>query len=406
MTTYSKIAGVKAKPFPEKFVLQIKLLLWKRYQESTKSRWELLKVLMPSWLFFTLLILLYEGFGFFAAGGLEPFLVPLAFWVFMQRIVVQIMHEKSSRLQESMRMMGLSDVAYWTGYFLSDGVILGFIMSFTCAIFSSGGLFNNANFGVILGMLLCFCISAVPFAFFLSAFFDTPQTSGQATLAILIGELLLLVCYFSLACVPFPSILTLLLTLTHCATLTHTGFYVIYIAMFTADNLTIAYKAAQVICCLFPPFALQIGCGSFLKSYNGIPTSEICGIMVADIFIYSLLGWYFSQVWPTKVGVARPWYFVFLRSYWFPNSGHNQACLTDVKVGASDMLEDGNTAGIPAEEVNEALLGAPTVAVNKLKKTYGSTTVVNDLSFNMYENQIFALLGHNGAGKVSHRLPH
>ena len=188
MTIYSKIAGVKAKSFPEKFLLQIKLLLWKRYQESTKSKWELLKVLVPSWLFFTLLILLYEGFGFFAAGGLEPFLVPLAFWVFVQRIVVQIMHEKSSRLQESMRMMGLSDIAYWSGYFLSDGVILGFVMSFTCAIFSSGGLFNNANFGVILGMLLCFCISVVPFAFFLSAFFDTHQTSGQATLAILIGK--------------------------------------------------------------------------------------------------------------------------------------------------------------------------------------------------------------------------
>jgi ABC-type multidrug transport system ATPase subunit len=27
--------------------------------------------------------------------------------------------------------------------------------------------------------------------------------------------------------------------------------------------------------------------------------------------------------------------------------------------------------------------------------------VVDHLSFDMYENQIFALLGHNGAGKVS-----
>jgi hypothetical protein len=108
--------------------------------------------------------------------------------VFVQRIVVQIMHEKSSRLQESMRMMGLSDIAYYAGYFLSDGAILGFIMSFSCAIISTGGLFNEANFGVILGMLLVFCLSTVPFAFFISAFFDTPQTSGQATLAILVGK--------------------------------------------------------------------------------------------------------------------------------------------------------------------------------------------------------------------------
>jgi hypothetical protein len=191
MNKISKV-DIKTKPLLEKLAFQVQLLLWKRFQESTKSRWELLKVLLPAWLFWTLLIVLYENFDFFAAGGLEPLFVPIAFWVFVQRIVVQIMHEKSTRLQESMRMMGLSDVAYWTAYFISDGVILGFIMSFTCAIMSTGGLFNEANFGTILGLLFVFCLSAVPFAFFLTAFFDTPQTSGQATLAVLVGEFLLL----------------------------------------------------------------------------------------------------------------------------------------------------------------------------------------------------------------------
>jgi hypothetical protein len=180
-------SSITAKSWAEKIAFQIQLLLWKRFLESTKSKWELLKVLLPAWLFFTLLIILYENFDFFAAGGLEPLFVPIAFWVFVQRIVVQIMHEKSTRLQESMRMMGLSDVAYYAAYFLSDGVILGFIMSFTCVIMSTGGLFNEANFGVILGLLFVFCLSAVPFAFFLTAFFDTPQTSGQATLAVLVG---------------------------------------------------------------------------------------------------------------------------------------------------------------------------------------------------------------------------
>jgi hypothetical protein len=188
MTKISKV-DIKTKPLYEKLAFQVQLLLWKRFQESTKSKWELLKVLLPAWLFWTLLIVLYENFDFFAAGGLEPLFVPIAFWVFVQRIVVQIMHEKSTRLQESMRMMGLSDVAYWVAYFISDGVILGFIMSFTCAIMSTGGLFNEANFGTILGLLFVFCLSAVPFGFFLTAFFDTPQTSGQATLAVLVGKM-------------------------------------------------------------------------------------------------------------------------------------------------------------------------------------------------------------------------
>jgi hypothetical protein len=176
--------------FASKLVFQIKLLMWKRYLESTKSKWDLMKVILPAVMFFVLLILLYSVFDFFAAGGLEPFLVPLAFWIYIQRLVVQIMFEKSSRLQESMRMMGLSDVAYWTSYFISDGIILGFVLSFLCTLFTVGGLFNEANFGTILGLLFVFCLSAVPFAFFICSFFDTPQTSGQATLGALFGTLL------------------------------------------------------------------------------------------------------------------------------------------------------------------------------------------------------------------------
>eukprot|EP01032_Pedospumella_encystans_P029611 gene29611-33436_t len=168
-----------------KLFFQIKLLLWKRYLESTKSKWDLLKVILPAVLFFAFALLIYSVFEFVAAGGIEEFLVPLAFWIYMQRIVVQIMFEKSSRLQESMRMMGLSDVAYWTSYIISEGVILGFLLSFTLSIISAGGLFNDGNFGAVLGYLFVFCLSAVPFCFFICAFFDTPQTSGQATLGLL-----------------------------------------------------------------------------------------------------------------------------------------------------------------------------------------------------------------------------
>jgi hypothetical protein len=173
------------------------------------------------------------------------------------------------------------------------------------------------------------------------------------------------------------------------------GFFVIYIVVFTVDSATIPYKSAQIICCLIPPIGLQIGAGAFLKSYGGIDISAICGILFADIFIYTALAWYFSQVWWSKVGVPKPWYFPLLSSYWFPKKA---------SPGETELhpitLEDAAPT-IPTEKVNERLLGAPTVVVNKLRKTFGQQVSVNDLSFSMYENQIFALLGHNGAGKVS-----
>jgi hypothetical protein len=182
--------SIKSQSYFGKVLFQIQLLIWKRWKESTKSKWDLIKVLLPAMMFFSLLLLIYAVFdGLFFPDGAEPFIIPLAFWIFMQRLVVQIMYEKSNRLQESMRMMGLSDVAYWTSYFISEGVILGFILSFVCALFSTGGLFNDANFGVLLGLFFTFCLSAVPFCFFITAFFDTTQSSGQAILAILIGKI-------------------------------------------------------------------------------------------------------------------------------------------------------------------------------------------------------------------------
>lgn len=178
----------------------------------------------------------------------------------------------------------------------------------------------------------------------------------------------------------------------------------VYVVVFLTNTYSIGYKDAQVICCLFPPIALQIASGSFLKSYDGIPVSSICGIMVADIFIYSVLTWYFSQVWPSKLGVKRPFYFPLLPSYWKQNVVNRKKIGDQVSsLAESDLinLEMGSERGENTEAANEQLLGRPVVIVKNLKKTFGNYTAVNNLSFKMYENQIFCLLGHNGAGKVS-----
>jgi len=161
----------------------------------------------------SLLILLYSQISLFYPGGIEEFFVPIGYWIFVQKIVVQIMGEKSSRIQESIRMMGMLDSSYWLSYFISDGVLIGFTMSFIACLFTTYGLFNDGNFGEILGILFCFSMSAAPLAFTITAFFDTPQTAGLATLASLLA------------------------------------MYVVYIA---ADVST-ASVSSQGLVCLFPP---------------------------------------------------------------------------------------------------------------------------------------------------------
>jgi ATP-binding cassette, subfamily A (ABC1), member 5 len=102
------------------------------------------------------------------------------------------------------------------------------------------------------------------------------------------------------------------------------------------------------------------------------------------------------------VGVPKPFYFIVQPSYWFPKKSHELEATATTSAISSAAEENGigSVKPIPNEPANESLLGPPAVVVNKLRKTFGQQVSVNDLSFKMYENQIFALLGHNGAGKV------
>ena len=55
------------------------------------------------------------------------------------------------------------------------------------------------------------------------------------------------------------------------------------IIVFMVDLNTIPLETAQSLCCLVPPIALQLGSRSFLKSYEGLPLSTICGILVRKL---------------------------------------------------------------------------------------------------------------------------
>lgn len=355
---------VKKVPVLSKIISQINLLLWKRRVEIFNQKWEAPKYLGIPGLFFVLMILLYEVFVNNYSGDIEEYFVPIAFWMFIQKNVVNIMFEKSTRLQESMRMMGLSDAAYWVSYFISDGLVLGFIVSMFCTILSTPGLFNEGNFGSIFAMLFLFCIASVPFGFFLCSFFDTPQTAGQATLGILLG------------------------------------LFVIYIAL----DLSSASIELQTFFSLIPPLALQIGCSTFKNSYEGLSLASICGLLFADSIIYSILAWYFSQVWPSKIGLPKSPLFFLQPSYWISPSRYDPKSIrpADIETVLPIQLnQEESNKTVPNEPVNSSIFGQPTVSIRGLRKTFDNQIAVNEIHFDMYPNQIFALLGHNGAGKTT-----
>lgn len=170
---------------------------------------------------------------------------------------------------------------------------------------------------------------------------------------------------------------------------------------------------------------------------------------------------YLGQVVPSEFGVRRPPWFLFLPSYWRPgveeatapagNEQADQVTPADYPKEAPDYAVSGparpndltvrrldategageakkretqakamaNRAGermdppSPSNTSNAACLprrrchssprlrqifGRPTVEVKALSKTFGSFRAVDHMSLELFEGQIYSLLGHNGAG--------
>eukprot|EP01091_Cochliopodium_minus_P007664 TRINITY_DN17556_c0_g1_i1.p1 TRINITY_DN17556_c0_g1~~TRINITY_DN17556_c0_g1_i1.p1 ORF type:complete len:456 (-),score=137.87 TRINITY_DN17556_c0_g1_i1:63-1430(-) len=109
-------------------------------------------------------------------------------------------------------------------------------------------------------------------------------------------------------------------------------------------------------------------------------------MMAVDLVLYAFLAWYLSNIFPGEYGTSKPFYFLFQKSFWFPPQE--------------------NAEKLPLLQRQEPLGSG--IEVQSLSKTYqknffckSSSDVIalDELSLNIEKNQIFGLLGHNGAGK-------
>jgi len=157
-----------------------------------------------------------------------------------------------------------------------------------------------------------------------------------------------------------------------------------------------------------------------------ITFQDTINMMFIDAIWLGALSWYLDKIWPSEFGTHKPWYFIFLPSYWKPCllsicwcfSSSNQP--TYEEFDKADESETGNSL---VEEVSAVLNSQKAskvcVDIRRLFKEFSTNTgkkvAVDNLSLTMYSGQITALLGrymsncfdfrlwkfsgHNGAGK-------
>lgn len=138
-----------------------------------------------------------------------------------------------------------------------------------------------------------------------------------------------------------------------------------------------------------------INFGNLFTHYEGIGFSfgEVLICMLIASAIHLLLMTYIELVFPGDVGISKPWYFPFMCFKSIKNRDKN-------KTISNESHFDSNVINMSDFEEEPKHL-QPKVRIQNLSKSFGSFKAVDNLSLNMYKDQIFVLLGPNGAGKTT-----
>jgi len=457
---------------PATFWYQLKVMLVKKHyvirKRSMGQNFQLFGLPLVALLLCFLLYVAFPrpGGKRTSSGFLELLFTPIALVMLMQALVVTVVAEKASRMLESMKIMSLRESVYWTAHTV-EAAVAGALVAFLVACLSSAtGLYRMGPWEDVFGLIFAFACGVSGLAFAVSSVFGTPQTAGQVALAIqgasIIVYLVVLKPDVKIPQDATASELRLWSLLPHVALELgvnsfrgppnegkharpnkfkrfvegcHTSNVQYSIGCNTTDSFDDDYHL-QVLYNETYENGTAWDSATYRKyyvytQYHGIPLSTIIGMLFIDAAVFSLLSWYLAQVIPsTEFGTTKPWYFLFLPSYWLGTEEEEDSSMktsasssritpeeegeasstienpllleesSDV-LAASSVVQAPSVAGSSSAAFEPTPIGAPppTVKLRHLRKTFGSFVAVDDLTLDMREGEVFSLLGHNGAGK-------
>uniref|UniRef100_A0A3P8W266 ATP binding cassette subfamily A member 12 n=1 Tax=Cynoglossus semilaevis TaxID=244447 RepID=A0A3P8W266_CYNSE len=320
-----------------------------------------------------------------------PFMLMLAWVLFVADFVKKLVHERELRLHEYMKMMGVNPISHFFAWFIECAAYLVLTIIVLTLVMTYGKILPNSD-GFLLFLYFCdYGLSVIAFSYLVSSFFDKTYIAGLS------GSLVYILCFF-----PF------------------------IIVMALEANLSFSLKS---FVSLFSPTCFSYA-SQYVSRYEsqgeGIHWSNsytspiagdtcsfgwLCWLILIDSILYFIIGAYVRMVFPGKYGIPYPWYFPFKSSFWAdlccikPKTKKSKGLFfTNIlqknqPVFSNDKEKGQNTLSFQAsEEFTELPVG---VVVRGLSKIYGDRAAVQDLNISFREGHVTSLLGHNGAGKTT-----
>uniref|UniRef100_A0A674F8L9 Cholesterol transporter ABCA5 n=1 Tax=Salmo trutta TaxID=8032 RepID=A0A674F8L9_SALTR len=293
----------------------------------------------------------------------------LAFTPFITFLIVNVAAEKEHRLKDTMTMMGLYDSAFWLSWGLLYAALVTTMSILMSIIATYTALFPNSDFIVIFLLIFLYGISSIFFSFMLTPLFKKPKFASTvgSMLTVVFGCLSL----FTVLMKDFPQPLVWVLCL-----LSPSAFS---IGIAQVTNLAVFTTLANGPHPLYAPLLMLVLDSTCLFISNDLPYS--C-ILCAGEF-----------------GMRRSLVYFMKPSYWSKRSKRY------VEVSSVYETEVNGAPGVDesVEPVSPEFRGKEAIRINNIRKVYKEkdsiVEALRGLTFDIYEGQITALLGHSGAGK-------
>ncbi|KDR09441.1 hypothetical protein L798_00662, partial [Zootermopsis nevadensis] len=282
--------------------------------------------------------------------------------------------------QELMKMMGLKSWMLWCGWMLN--AMLVNIVSVTIIVvlmkvpFGEVSVLQYSNGFLVWIFLLFYCAAGVTFCFAISSFFSRPTVAMSAGISLWILSYAVTYPFVGSSSLSAPSLKML------SAILPNTAISWGYHLILTFESKKVGLTWMNIF---EPPSGIK---GDF-------SVGLVLLMFIVDIVIYSIITWYISSIMPGKYGLAKPWYFVFMPSYW------RNGRVNDLIVSPNGVKVSNNKFEKPSSNLS---VGIKIKNLRKVFQSFGGLNkkvAVDGVTLNIYRGEITALLGHNGAGKTT-----
>ncbi|CAH1954987.1 unnamed protein product [Acanthoscelides obtectus] len=302
-----------------------------------------------------------------------PLITLFSFIFLCPAVLKRVVEEKYSGTKELMKMVGMKSWMLWLGWFIY-GLIPMMFAVIVIVILMKVRMFDTEyppiefmDGTLLFCFLILYCMAAIVFCFAISSFFSKPMV------AMVTGMLVWILSYF----IPkyalnldtgkqIPWSMSIILNLLPNMAL-HFGYSIIA-----------SYEERE----------LGVQWNNFYKPSSGskddITMNNVFIMLIVDIVFYMLFTCYMDNVNPGKYGVRKSFLFPLKSLFKFLRRDNN------IEVGA---------ATVHLQNVEEGHGYKKGIEIINLCKRYSTKVAVDNLTLDIYQNQITVLLGHNGAGK-------